>query len=74
MRVRLLPIGIPVCAPLAWAIDGCYSPPAGNHGKQHEVAALLVRAGAVIEPEWLKWEDVRADAAMVATLSTGMRP
>jgi hypothetical protein len=38
------------------------------------VAALLVRSGAIVEPEWLKWEKVRADAAMVATLSTGMRP
>jgi aminoglycoside 6'-N-acetyltransferase I len=27
------------------------------------VAALLVRSGAIVEPEWLKWEKVRADAA-----------
>lgn len=60
--------------PLGWAIHGFCNPPAGNHGKQHEVAALLVRAGAIVEPEWLKWEKVRAAAAILATLSTGMRP
>lgn len=59
--------------PLGWAIHGCYNPPAGNHGRQREVAALLVRAGAIVEPEWLESEQVRADAAMLAALSTGMR-
>ena len=61
-------------SPLGWAIHGCFNPPAGNHGKQHEVAALLVRAGAIVEPEWLASEEVRADATMLTILSTGMRP
>jgi ankyrin repeat protein len=39
--------------PLGWAIHGWGDPPAGNRGKQLEVIALLVTAGAVIEPEWL---------------------
>ena len=26
-------------SPLGWAIHGCYNSPAGNRGKQHEVAA-----------------------------------
>jgi len=60
--------------PLGWAIHGCYNPPAGNHGKQHEVAALLVRAGAIVEPEWRELEQVRADATILAILSTRMRP
>jgi hypothetical protein len=60
--------------PLGWAIHGCYNPPAGNHKEQSEVAALLVRAGAIVEPEWLKSEKVCTDAAMLATLSTGIRP
>jgi uncharacterized protein len=58
-------------SPLGWAIHGCYNAPAGNHGRQREVAALLVRAGATIEPGWLESDDVRADAAMVAELRAG---
>src|SRR5215469_3992261 len=54
--------------PLGWAIHGCYNSPAGNQGRQREVAALLVRAGARVEPEWLESEEVRADAAMLAAL------
>jgi hypothetical protein len=60
--------------PLGWAIHGRFNPPAGNHGKQHEVAALLVRAGAIVETEWLASEEVRTDATMLTILSTGMRP
>ena len=60
--------------PLGWAIHGCYNTPGGNHGKQREVAALLVHAGAAVEPEWLESEQVRADAAMLAALSTGKLP
>ena len=57
--------------PLGWAIHGCYDTPPGNQGKQREAAALLVRAGASVEPEWL--EQVRSDAAMLAALNTGKR-
>lgn len=60
-------------APLGWALHGCYNPPAGNHGRQREVAAMLVRAGAIVEPGWLELEQVRSDAAMLAVLNTGMR-
>jgi hypothetical protein len=45
--------------------------PAGNQGEQCEVAALLVSAGAKVENEWLESEQVRADAAMLATLRAG---
>src|SRR5579872_4303612 len=38
--------------PLGWAIHGWSNPPAGNHGRQREVVALLVAAGASVEPEW----------------------
>ena len=54
--------------PLGWAIHGCYNAPAGNQGKQRQVAALLVRAGAAVEPEWLESEEVRSDAVMLAVL------
>lgn len=60
--------------PLGWAIQGCYNPPAGNQGRQRAVAALLVGAGAIVEPGWLESEQVRADAAMLAALGAGMRP
>jgi uncharacterized protein len=57
--------------PLGWAIHGCYNPPAGNQGRQREVAALLVAAGARVESEWLESEQVRADPAMPAVLQAG---
>lgn len=47
--------------PLGWAIHGWCNPPAGNHGRQREVVALLVAAGATVEPAWLEDESVRAD-------------
>jgi hypothetical protein len=57
--------------PLGWAIHGCYNPPAGNHGKQREVVALLIAAGARVESTWLESEQVRADPAMLAALRAG---
>jgi uncharacterized protein len=59
-------------SPLGWAIHGCYDPPAGNRGRQREVAALLVAAGAKVEPDWLKSDQVLADAVMMAALQTRM--
>jgi hypothetical protein len=55
-------------------MHGCYNPPAGNHGRQREVAALLVRAGAAVDLQWLESEHVRADAVMLAAPSAGIRP
>ena len=57
--------------PLGWAIHGWCDPPAGNHGRQHEVVALLVAAGATVEREWLERNRVRADPEMLATLGRG---
>jgi hypothetical protein len=57
--------------PLGWAIHGWCDPPAGNHGRQREVVALLVAAGASVEPEWLERERVRADPQMLAALGRG---
>jgi hypothetical protein len=56
--------------PLGWAIHGCYNPPAGNRGRQREVATLLVSAGATVYAEWLESEQVRADERMLAALRT----
>jgi uncharacterized protein len=55
--------------PLGWAVHGRYNPPAGNKGNQPEVAALLVAAGARVDPEWLESSRVRADAQMLAALA-----
>jgi hypothetical protein len=55
--------------PLGWAIHGRYDPPAGNKGKQPEVAALLVAAGARVDAEWLESPQVRADAPMLSALA-----
>lgn len=60
-------------SPLGWAIHGFGDPPAGNHGRQREVAALLVAAGATLEPQWLEDESVKTDPAMLAALRRGMR-
>jgi hypothetical protein len=57
--------------PLGWAIHGWCDPPAGNHGRQREVVALLVAAGASVEPEWLERERVRTDPQMLAALGRG---
>jgi len=57
--------------PLGWAIHGWCDPPAGNHGRQREVVALLVAAGASVEPEWLERERVQADPQMLAALGRG---
>src|SRR5216684_1887979 len=57
--------------PLGWAIHGWHNPPAGNHGRQCQVVALLVDAGASVLPEWLESENVRADPAMLAALRIG---
>jgi|SRR5579862_2524620 len=58
-------------SPLGWAVHGRYNSPAGNQGKQCEVSALLVSAGARVEPEWLESEQVRGDASMYAALRSG---
>ena len=52
--------------PLGWAVHGWSDPPAGNHGHQCEVVALLVSAAARVEPQWLEAEKVRGDPAMLA--------
>ena len=57
--------------PLGWAIHGCYENPKGDQGKQREVAALLIVAGATVEPAWLKSKHVQADPVMFSILTRG---
>jgi len=54
--------------PLGWAIHGWSDPPAGNHGRQRDVVALLLAAGARVEPAWLASEKVQADSAILASM------
>jgi len=58
--------------PLGWAIHGWSDPPAGNYGRQREVVACLVAAGAMVESVWLKIDKVRADDAMLASLRSNL--
>src|SRR5215469_1626373 len=54
--------------PLGWALHGFCNPPAGNHGHQREIAALLVAHGAKVRTDWL--DEVGADAEMLSILQS----
>ncbi len=56
-------------SPLGWAIHGWCDSPAGNHGRQREATAILVRAGAQVRPEWLQLDKVQSDPAMLQALA-----
>jgi len=58
-------------SPLGWAVHGWCNPPGGKRGRQREVAALLVAAGAIVEPQWLESDPVRKDPSMLNTLGAG---
>src|SRR5213078_2064902 len=61
--------------PLGWALYGWgYPPPEANRAAYYEIVALLVAAGATVEPAWLAKrgpldKQVRADARMRAALA-----
>jgi ankyrin repeat protein len=57
--------------PLGWALHGWSNAPAGNQGRQIEVIARLVAAGARVEPQMLESEAVRSSPAMLAALQGG---
>src|SRR5260370_30539877 len=52
--------------PLGWALYGWGHPPETRDGRYYEVVALLVAAGATVEPEWLSDEKVCSHARMLA--------
>ena len=55
--------------PIAWALHGWSEPPPpGNHGRHREVVVALVRAGAVVDPDWLADAQARGQADVVAAL------
>jgi hypothetical protein len=58
--------------PLIWALTGWSGRPSVEAGRYHEVVARLVAAGAMVAPDLLDWDKVRADPKMIAAL-TGNR-
>ena len=54
--------------PLGWAIHGWCNPPAGNQGKQIEVAKLLVVAGAKVDPKWMESKAILSNPRMLQAL------
>src|SRR5260370_9281649 len=54
--------------PLGWALYGWANPPETKDGRYYEVVALLVAAGATVEPECLANEKVCSDPNMLAAL------
>lgn len=59
--------------PLMWALHGWGEEPSAPPDRYHEVVAALVAAGSVVRAEWLAHEKVRADAGMLAALSSPQR-
>jgi hypothetical protein len=55
--------------PLGWAIHGRIHSQPPNGGEHPEVAALLIAAGARIEPNWLTDQKVRSDSSLLSALS-----
>ncbi len=55
--------------PLSWALHAWGNEPQGSPDRYYRVVALLVAAGATVEPEWLQHPAIQADAKMVAALS-----
>ena len=55
--------------PLSWALHAWGNEPQGSPDRYYRVVALLVAAGATVEPEWLQHPAIQADAQMVAALS-----
>jgi ankyrin repeat protein len=55
--------------PLGWALHAWGDrPPEFKNGNYYDVVALLVAAGAALDPEWRSDEKVRADPRMLAAL------
>lgn len=55
-------------SPLGWAIHGQFNSPPGKQGNHYDVVALLVAAGAAVEPNWLVDEQILTDPKMLSAL------
>jgi len=55
--------------PIGWALHGWNQPPPpGNHGRHGEAVVALVRAGAIVDPNWLAEAQARGQADVVHAL------
>jgi hypothetical protein len=54
---------------LGWALFGRFHSPPGSHGEHSAVVALLVAAGARVEPDWLVDSQIRADPNIFSALT-----
>jgi hypothetical protein len=58
--------------PLGWAVHGWWERRAGEPARRepyYEIVALLVAAGAPVEPDWLNEENAQTDPPMLAALT-----
>jgi ankyrin repeat protein len=54
--------------PAGWAIHGRFNSTPGKHGDHAEVVALLVNAGATVDPAWFNDEQIRTNSRMLSAL------
>ena len=60
--------------PLSWALYAWGNEPHATRERYYTVVRLLVRAGAIVKPEWLEHPSIRADERMVAALTSEEAP
>lgn len=60
--------------PLGWCVHGWHNPPAGNHGRQIEIARCLVAAGATVEPHLLEAVRAHGESEMLDVLAPSPPP
>ena len=58
-------------SPLGWAVHGWRNAKPDRQPKHCEVAAMLVAAGASIDPAWLTEPQILADPAILSALQPG---
>ena len=56
--------------PLGWALYAWHDPPHESTGRYHDVARLLVDAGATVDRAWLDDDKVRGDPQMLLILKS----
>jgi len=55
--------------PLVWALTGWSRQRAADRAPYYDVVSRLVAAGSSVTPDLLDWDEVRADAKMIAALT-----
>lgn len=55
--------------PLGWALYGWSVATERDRARFHDVARMLVAAGATVKTEWIEWDLLKADPQMLAALT-----